>query len=97
MGPKVPSYKVPESGVGPWGPHHFSFSPLKKRVSVVKEKAFAAKVVCEYEMYQTKAQTQICIFEAQIYSFLFQHFAKKLENTRKSLKIQPFVPFRAKA
>ena len=51
------------------GMHH---SPLNYCVSVVKEEAFAAKVVCAYEMYQTKPKTQKCIFEAQIYSFLFQ-------------------------
>lgn len=61
VGPKVPPYKLHKSVLGPWGPHHFSLSPLKKRVSVVKETAFASKVVCEkvvceYEMYQTKAQ-----------------------------------------
>ena len=58
----------------------FSLSKCNNCITVVKEKAFAAKVVCEYEMYQTKAQTQICIFEAQIYSFLFPHFVKSLRK-----------------
>ena len=47
-----------------------SLSPLKKRVAVVKEKVSPTKAICENEMYQSKPQTQICIFEAQIYSFL---------------------------
>ena len=54
VGPKVPPHKAHESGLGPWGPHHFSkpneyykevwaktsqtTSLLKKRVSVIKEK-----------------------------------------------------------
>ena len=38
VGPKVPPYKLHKSGLGPWGPPHFSLSPLKKRVSVIKEK-----------------------------------------------------------
>ena len=67
-----------------------SLSPLKKRVSVVKEKVSHRKVVCEYEMYQTKAQTQICIFEARIYSFLFQHFVKALQKHPKSLENKAF-------
>ena len=33
------------------------FSTLNYCVSVVKEEATAAKVVCEYEMYPTKPQT----------------------------------------
>ena len=63
---------------------------LKKRVSVVKETAFAAKVICEYEMYQTKAQTQICIFEAQIYSFLFQPSVQTARKYPKSLEDKAF-------
>ena len=32
----------------------FSLSKCNNCITVVKEKAFAAKVVCEYEMYQRK-------------------------------------------
>ena len=95
-GPKVPPYKLHKSGLGPWGPDHFSLSPLKKRVSVVKETAFAAKVISEYEMYQTKAQTQICIFEARIYSFLFPHFMKSLRKCPKSLENKAFCAISCK-
>jgi hypothetical protein len=44
----------------------FSLSKCNNCITVVKEKAFAAKVVCEYELYQTKAQTQICIFVQKV-------------------------------
>jgi hypothetical protein len=55
-----------------------------------KKKALAAKVVCKYEMCHTKTQTQICIFEAQIYSFLFQPFVKSLRKHPKSLENPAF-------
>ena len=97
VGPKVPPYKLHKSGLGPWGPPHFSLSHLKKRVSVVKENAFGANMVCEYEMYQPKHQTQNCIFEAQIYSFLFQPSVQTVRKLPKSLKNKAFVLFRAKA
>ena len=71
-------------------------SPLKKRVTVVKEKAFAAKVVCEYEMYQSKPQTQICIFEAQIYSFLFQPSVQTARKCPKSLENKAFCAISCK-
>ena len=62
--------------------HH---SPFNYYVSVVKEEAFTAKVVCEYEMCPTKPQTQNFIFDAQIYSFLFQHFAQTVGKQPKIL------------
>ena len=65
---------------------HRFLSPLKKRVSVVKENALGANVVCEYEIYQSKPQTQICIFEAQIYSFLFQPSVQTARKCPKSLE-----------
>ena len=74
-----------------------SLSPLKKRVTVVKEKGSPTKAICENEMFPTKRQTQICIFKPHIYSFLFQHFIKSLRKYPKALKIQPFVLFRAKS
>ena len=67
--------------------HH---SPLNYCVSVVKEKATDAKVVCEYEMYPTKPQTQNFIFDAQIYSFLFQHFAQTVGKQPKILENHAF-------
>ena len=67
--------------------HH---SPLNYCVSVVKEEAFAAKVVCEYEMYPTEPQAQICIFDAQIYSFLFQPSEQTVGKQPKSLENQAF-------
>ena len=73
-----------------------SLSPLKKHVSVVKEKAFDAKVVCEYEMYQTKHQTQNCIFDAQIYSFLFQPFVQTVRKHAKSLENKAFCAISCK-
>ena len=96
VGPKVPPYKLHKSGLGPWGPHHFSLSPLKKRVSVVKKKATVAKVVCEYEMYQSKPQTQICIFDAQIYSFLFQPSVQTVQKHAKSLENKAFCAISCK-
>ena len=41
-------------------------------------------------MHQTQTQTQICIFEPQIYSFLFQHFVKSLRKHPKSHENQAF-------
>ena len=67
--------------------HH---SPFNYYVSVVKEEAFATKVVFEYEMYSTEPQTQICIFEAQIYSFLFQHSVRMVGKQPKILENQAF-------
>lgn len=61
-------------------------SPFNYCVSVVKEEAFAAKVVCEYEMYPTKPQTQNFIFNAQIYSFFFQHSVRIVGKQPKSLE-----------
>ena len=65
-------------------------SSLKYCVAVIKEEAIAAKVVCEITMHQTQTQTQICIFEPQIYSFLFQHFVKSLRKHPKSHENQAF-------
>ena len=50
------------------------YSSLKYCVTVFKEEAIAAKVVCEFEINPTKPQTQNCIFEPHFYSFLFQPF-----------------------
>ena len=76
----------------------FCSLPLKRRVSVVKpkKKVLAAKVVCEYEMYQTKAQTQNCIFEAQIYSFLFQPSVQTARKCPKSLENKAFCAISCK-
>ena len=71
--------------------------PLKKRVSVVKEKALGAKEVCEYEVYQTKPQTQNCIFEAQIYSFLFQPSVQTARKHPKSLENKAFCTISCKS
>ena len=56
---------------------HFtlSLSPLKKRIAVFKEKASAM----DADLFaESKGQTQNCIFEPQIYSFLFWHFVYTL-------------------
>ena len=74
-----------------------AFSPIKKRVSVVKEKALGANVVCEYEMYQPKHQTQNCIFEAQIYSFLFQPSVKTARKYTKVLENKAFCAISCKS
>jgi len=37
-----------------------------------------------------KGQTQNFIFDAQIYSFLFRHFVKKFQKSRKSLENSAF-------
>ena len=47
-------------------------------------------MVCEYEMYQTKPQTQNCIFEDQIYSFLFQPSVQTVRKHAKSLENKAF-------
>ena len=55
---------------------HFtlSLSPLKKRIAVGKEKA----LTMDADLFtKSKGQTQNCIFEAQIYSFLFSAFREK--------------------
>ena len=54
-----------------------SLSPLKKRIAVFKEKASAM-------------DADFCIFDAQIYSFLFRHFEKSLQKSRKSLENSAF-------
>lgn len=60
---------------------NFSLSPLKKRIAVFKEKASAV----DADLFaKSKGQTQICIFEPQIYSFLFRHFEKRFRKSRKS-------------
>ena len=61
-------------------------SPLNYCVSVVKEEAFAAKVVCEITMHQTQTQTQNCIFGDQIYSFLFQPSVRMVGKQPKKLE-----------
>ena len=64
-----------------------SLSPLKKRIAVFKEKASAM----DADLFaESKGQTQICIFDAQIYSFLFRHFEKSLRKSRKSLENSAF-------
>jgi len=65
-------------------------SCLKKRVSVIKEKGSPTKAICENEMFPTKRQTQICIFEAQIYSFLFQPSVQTARKYPKSLENKDF-------
>ena len=64
----------------------FTVHSSPKRVTVFKEKALGTKVVCEYEMYQTKPQTQNCIFEAQIYSFIFQPSVQTARKHPKNLE-----------
>lgn len=65
-------------------------SSLKYCVAVFKEEAIAAKVVCEITMHQTQTQTQNCIFEAQIYSFLFQPSVQTVRKQPKSHENQAF-------
>lgn len=61
------------------------FSSPNISLAVVKEKAS----VKEADLFaKSKGQTQICIFDAQIYSFLFRHFEK---GFRKSLEISSFI------
>ena len=57
---------------------------------ISSQKALTAKVVCEYEIYQTKPQTQNCIFEAQIYSFLFQPSVQVARKRPKTLENKAF-------
>ena len=66
---------------------NFSLSPLKKRIAVVKEKALAM----DADLFaKSKGQTQNFIFEPQIYSFLFRHFEKRFQKSRKSLENSAF-------
>lgn len=70
-----------------------SISSPNISLAVVKEKASAM----DADLFaKSKGQTQNCIFDAQIYSFLFRHFEKSLEKAGKALKTAPFVSFRAK-
>ncbi len=71
------------------------YSSLKYCVAAFKDKAIAAKVVCEFEVFPTKPQTQNCIFGAQILFVIFSLPCKRSENSRNAMKIQPFVPYRA--
>ena len=43
------------------------------------------KIVCGYN-----SEAQNCIFEPQIYSFLFRHFEKRFRKSRKSLENSAF-------
>ena len=50
-------------------------------LAVVKEKALAM----DADLFaKSKGQTQNYIFEPQIYSFLFRHFEKSFQKSRKS-------------
>ena len=62
-----------------------------------KKKALAAKVVCEYEMHQPRHKHRIAFLRRKFTVSFFGISWKAFENTRKSLKIQPFVLFRAKS
>ena len=64
--------------------------PSKSASLYSKKNALGAKEVCEYEVYQTKPQTQNCIFEAQIYSFLFQPSVQTARKYPKSLENKAF-------
>lgn len=57
------------------------FHPPNISIAVVKEKASAM----DADLFaKNKGQTQICIFDAQIYSFLFRHFVKRFQKSWKS-------------
>jgi len=64
-----------------------SISSPNISLAVVKEKALAMDADL---IAKSKRQTQICIFEPQIYSFLFRHFEKSLRKSRKILKNSAF-------
>ena len=66
------------------------YSSLKYCVAVFKDKAIAAKVVCEITMHQTQTQTQNCIFEPHFYSFLFRYFVQTVRKQPKSPENQAF-------
>ena len=57
------------------------FSSPNITLAVVKEKASAM----DADLFvKSKGQTQNCIFEPQIYSFLFRHFVNSFRKSRKS-------------
>ena len=58
-----------------------SISSPNISLAVVKEKALAM----DSDLFaKSKGQTQNCIFDAQIYSFIFRHFEKRFQKSRKS-------------
>ena len=75
----------------------FAAHPPESASLYSKKKALGAKEVCEYEMYQTKPQTQNCIFEAQIYSFLFQPSVQTARKRPKSLENKAFCAISCKS
>ena len=59
---------------------------LNNYATVVKEKGSPTKIIHKNGIFSTIRQTQNCIFEARIYSFLFQHSVKSLRKRQKSLE-----------
>ena len=58
-----------------------SISSPNISLAVGKEKASAM----DADLFaESKGQAQNCIFDAQIYSFLFRHFEKSFQKSRKS-------------
>jgi hypothetical protein len=63
---------------------------LNNYATVVKEKGSPTKIIHKNGIFSTIRQTQNCIFEARIYSFLFQHFVKNFQKYPKSLENMGF-------
>ena len=90
VGPKVPPYKLHKSGLGPWGPHHFSLSPLKKRVTVVKEKAFAAMWFVSMKCTKANLKHRLAFLRLKLTVSFFSLPCKRLEKYPKSLENKAF-------
>ena len=63
---------------------------LNNYATVVKEKGSPTKIIHKNGIFSTIRQTQNCIFEAQIYSFLFQPSVQTARKYPKSLENKAF-------
>ena len=74
-----------------WSAHDLELTKhILDEVNALGYKYSNLSKLCEYEMYQSKPQTQICIFESQIYSFLFQPSVQTTRKYPKSLENKAF-------
>ena len=69
---------------------------LNNYATVVKEKGSPTKIIHKNGIFSTIRQTQNCIFEAQIYSFLFQPSVQTVRKHAKSLENKSFCAISCK-
>ena len=71
------------------------YSSLKYCVAVFKEEAIAAKWFVSMKCTKANPKHRFAFLRLKFTVSFFSLPCKRLENTRKALKIQPFVLFRA--